>query len=75
MEKHFIYGHFPKKKYFIKICFEKIRVRLRVRLQDPCTRLQKSVHVAALIITLATFPAWPQGGPIGLLSPNTFGTP
>ena len=34
-----------RKIILIKICFEKIRVRL----QGPCTRLQKSVHVAALL--------------------------
>ena len=38
-----------EKIVLITIWFEKIRVRLRVRLQGPCTRLQKSVHVAALI--------------------------
>ena len=48
--KTFIYGHFPKKNTLIKICFEKIRVRL----QGPCTRLQKSVHVAALLLAANT---------------------
>ena len=31
---------------------KKIRERLRVRLQGPCTRLQKSVHVAALVLKM-----------------------
>ena len=51
-EKTFIYGHFLK-NILLKICFEKTRVRL----QGPCTRLQKSVHVAAL--------TWIYGGGIG----------
>ena len=53
MEKHLFMDIFRKKTILIKICFEKIRVRLRVRLQGPCTRLQKSVHVAALLVTIA----------------------
>ena len=52
--KTFIYGQFSKKNILIKICFKKIRVRLRVQLQGPCTRLQKSVHVAALVFIFIT---------------------
>ena len=44
--------NFFEKLHFIKTCSRKIRVRLRVRLQGPYTRLQKSVHVAALEMTL-----------------------
>ena len=49
--KNIYLGIFSEKNILLKICFEKIRVRLRVRLQGPCTRWQKSVHVAALFNT------------------------